>query len=94
MPYELMHWPESGLLGSTKPVDQLVTNIGKPGNGLKGIPDAFFEVCLCTVCVIRALLCNDVCPFGQTSIPKTLIHQVKQCWTVILLSIQESSQNL
>ncbi len=28
MPHELMHWHESGLLGRTKPANQLVTNVG------------------------------------------------------------------
>ncbi len=40
-PHELMHWHESRLLCGTKPVDQLVANIGEPGNSLKVIPDAF-----------------------------------------------------
>jgi hypothetical protein len=39
--HELMHWYEGGLLGGTKPADQLVANIGEPGNCLKVIPDAF-----------------------------------------------------
>ena len=33
-PHELVHWHESGLLGSTKPADQLVAYIGEPGDGL------------------------------------------------------------
>ncbi len=77
MLHELMHWHESGILGSTKPADQLVANIGEPSNGIKVIPDAFVEVSLCTVCIVGALLCNDVCSFGQTYILKTLTHQVK-----------------
>jgi hypothetical protein len=93
-PLELVHWHESGLLGGTKPADQLVANIREPCNGLKVIPDAFVEVCLCTVCIVGALLCDDVCPLGKTYILKTLTHQLKQCWTIILLSIGESSQNL
>jgi hypothetical protein len=91
-PHELMHRHESRLLGSTKPADQLVANIGEPGNGLKVIPDAFVKVCLCTVCVVGALLCNDTCSFGQTYVLKTLTHQVKQCWAIVLLSIRELSQ--
>ncbi len=31
-PHKLMHWHESGLLGSTKPADQLVTNVREPGS--------------------------------------------------------------
>ncbi len=87
MPHELVHQHEGGLHGSTKPADQLIANIAEPGDGLKAIPDAFLEICLCTVCVIGALLCNDICPFCQTYILKTLTHQVKQCWTIVLLSI-------
>jgi hypothetical protein len=73
-----MHWHESGLLGSMKPADQLVANIGGPGNSLKVIPDTFVKVCLCSICVVKALLCDDVGPFGQAYILKTLTHQVKQ----------------
>jgi hypothetical protein len=94
MPHELVHWHEGGLLGSTKTGDQLVAHIEEPSDCLKVIPDAFVEVCLCTVCISGALLGNDVCPFSQTYILKTLTHQVKLCCTIILLSIQKSSQNL
>ncbi len=75
-PHELMHWHEGGLLGSTKPADQLVTNIGEPGNYLKVIPYAFIKVHLCMVCVSGASLGNDICQFGQTYVLKTLTHQV------------------
>jgi hypothetical protein len=94
MPHELVHWHESGLLGGTKPVNQLVTNPREPGNGLKVIPDAFIEVCLHMICIVGASLCYDVCLFDLTNVLKTPTHQVKQFWTIILLSIQESSQNL
>jgi hypothetical protein len=63
-PHELVHWHESGLLGGMKPADQLVANIGEPGNGLKVIPDLFIKVCLCLVCVIGASLCDDISPFS------------------------------
>jgi hypothetical protein len=49
MPHELVHWHESGLLGRTKPVNQLVTYIWKTGDSLEVIPDAFIEVCLHTL---------------------------------------------
>jgi hypothetical protein len=94
MPHELMHWHEGGLLGRSKPENQLVPNIGEPGNCLKVIPDAFVKVHLHMVCIGGALLGNDVCLFSQTYILKTLTHQVKQCWTIALLSIQKPSQNL
>jgi hypothetical protein len=79
-PHELVHWHESELFGGMKPADQLVADIGEPGNSLnKVIPDAFVEVCICTVCVGGTLLSNDICPFSQTYVLKTLTHQVKQC---------------
>ena len=67
----------SGLLGSTKPADQLVANIGEPGDGLKVFPNAFAKVCLHMACIGGTSLCNDICPFIQTYVLKTLIHQVK-----------------
>jgi hypothetical protein len=54
-----MHWHEGGFLGSTKPADQLVANIGEPRDCLRVIPDAFIKVRLCTVCVGGALLGNN-----------------------------------
>jgi hypothetical protein len=48
-PHELMHWHERGLLGRTKPANQLVANVGEPNDGLKVVPDAFVEVCLSTL---------------------------------------------
>jgi hypothetical protein len=94
MLHELVHWHESGLLGSTKPADQMVANIGEPGDCLKVIPDAFVEVCLHTVCISGALLGIDVDLFGWAYVLKTLNHQVKQHWTIVLLSIQKLNQNL
>jgi hypothetical protein len=88
-PHELVHWHESKLLCSTKPADQLVANIGEPGNCPKVIPDAFVEVHLHTACISEASLGDEIGPFSQTYILKTLTHQVKQhCWTIILLSIR------
>ncbi len=86
MPHELVHRHESRLLGNTKPADQLVADIREPGYGLKVAPNAFFKVRICTICV-GALLHNDAGPFGQAYILKTLNHQVKQQWTIVLLSI-------
>ncbi len=67
MPHELMYWHEDGLLGSTKPVDQLVADIWELGDCLKVIFDVFVEVWLRMVCISGALLGDDICPFGQTS---------------------------
>ncbi len=94
MPHELVHLHEGGLLGSAKPANQLVANIGEPGNSLKVIPNAFVKICLCMVYIGGALLRDDVCPFSQSYVLKTLTHQIKQCWTIVLLSIREASQNL
>ncbi len=47
--HELVHWHESGLLGSTKPVDQLVPYFGEPGNNLEVVPDTLVKVCLHTI---------------------------------------------
>jgi hypothetical protein len=74
MPHELVHRHEIGLLGRTKPADQLVTDIGEPGNSLKVVPDTFVEVCFCTICIVWALPCNDASPFGQAYVLKTLTY--------------------
>jgi hypothetical protein len=65
IPHELMHWHEGRLLGRTKPEDQLVPNVGEPGDGLKVIPDTLVEVCLCTICIVWTSLCDDAGPLGQ-----------------------------
>ncbi len=72
--HELMDWHESGLLGRMKPENQLVTNVGEPGNGLKVVPNTFVEFFLCTICIFWTLLCNDAGPFGQAYVLKTLTH--------------------
>jgi hypothetical protein len=74
MMHKLVHWHESRLLGHTKPANQLVANVGEPGDGLKVVPDTFVEVCLCTICIFWALLCDDAGPFEQAYILKTLTH--------------------
>jgi hypothetical protein len=38
LPHELVHWHESGLLGRTKPADQLVADIGETGNFCQSSP--------------------------------------------------------
>jgi hypothetical protein len=88
MPSELVYWHECGLLGCTKPANQLVANVGKPGNGLKVVPDALVEVCLCTICIVWASLCDDAGPLGQAYILKALTQEVKQQWTIVFLRIQ------
>jgi hypothetical protein len=75
-PHEIMHWHEGRLLGSAKPANQLVSNIGEPGDCLKVVTDAIIEVCLCMVCIGGALLGNKACPYGKTYVLKTLTHQV------------------
>jgi hypothetical protein len=76
--HELVHQHESGLLGPTKPANQLVPYIGEPVNGLKVIYDAFVKVCFCMICIVWTLLHDDTGPFGQAYIMKALTHQVKQ----------------
>jgi hypothetical protein len=84
-----MHWHESGLLGHTKPANQLlVANVGEPGDGLKVVPDALVEVCLCTICIARASFCDDAGPLCQAYILKALTQEAKQQWTIVLLQIR------
>ena len=72
--HKLVHWHESGLFGRMKPADELVTNIGEPGNGLEVVPDTFVKVCLYTICIVWASLCYDAGPFGQAYGLKTPTH--------------------
>jgi hypothetical protein len=78
MPHELMHWHECRLLGRAKPANQLVTNVGEPGDSLKVVSDTFVKVCLCTICIFWELLCDEAGPFSQAYILKALTHQTKQ----------------
>jgi hypothetical protein len=87
-PHELVHWHENGLLCRTKPANQLVANIGEPGNSLKVVPDALIEVCLRTICIIRASFCDNTSPLCQAYILKALTQEAKQQWTIVLLQIQ------
>jgi hypothetical protein len=93
-PHELMHWHESELLGHTKPANQLVADVGEPGNGLEVVPDALVEGCLCPICIVRASFCDNAGPLCQAYILKALTQEAKQQWTIVLLHIQELSQNL
>jgi hypothetical protein len=85
---ELVHWHESGLLGRTKPANQLVAYVWEPGNSLKVILDTLVKVFLRTICIIWALLCNDAGPLGQAYALKALTHETKQQWTIVLLHIR------
>ncbi len=87
-PHELVHWHESRLLGRTKPANQLVANVGEPSDCLKVVPDALAKVCLCTICIIWALFCDDAGPLGQAYILKALTQEAKQQWTIVLLCIR------
>jgi hypothetical protein len=88
MPHELVHPHESGLLGRTKPANQLVANVGEPDNGLKVVPDALIEVCLHTICIIQASSCDNAGPLCQAYILKALTQEAKQQWTIVFLQIQ------
>jgi hypothetical protein len=76
-PRELVHWHESGLLRIMEPASQLVAYIRESGNGLKVISDALIEICLCMICIVWALLCDDAGPFGQAYTLKALTHEVE-----------------
>jgi hypothetical protein len=93
-PHELVHWHERGLLGCTKPANQLVANVGKPGDSLKVVPDALVEVVLCPICIVRALFRDNAGPFSQAYVLKALTQEVKQQLAIVLLRIRELSQNL
>jgi hypothetical protein len=72
--HELVHWHESRLLGHTKPVNQLVANVGEPGNGIKVVPNTFVEFFQRTICIFWTSLCDDAGPFDQCCILNTLTH--------------------
>ncbi len=76
-PRELMHRHESGLLRSTEPANQLVAYVQESSNGLKIVHDILVEVCLRTISIVWALLCNDAGSFSQAYTLKALIHEVK-----------------
>ncbi len=87
-PHELVHWHESRLLCRTKPANQLVANVGEPGNSLKVVPDALVKVCLRTICIVRASFCNNTGPLCQAYVLKALTQEAKQQWTIVLLPIR------
>ncbi len=77
MLHELVHQHESRFLGSTKPANQLVAYIWKSSNGLKVILDTPIEICLCMICIVWALLCNDADPLGQAYTLKALTNETE-----------------
>jgi hypothetical protein len=93
-PHELVHWHESRLLGRTKPANQLVADVGEPGNNLEVVPDALVKVCLCPICIVWASFHDNAGPLCQAYVLKALTQEAKQQWTIVLLRIRESSQNL
>jgi hypothetical protein len=88
MLHKLVHWHQSGLLCRTKPANQLVANVRKPGNGLKVVPDALVKICLYTICIVRALILDNAGPFCQVYILKALTQEAEQQWTIVTLQIQ------
>jgi hypothetical protein len=84
-PHELVHWHQGGLLGHIKPANQLVANVGEPGNGLKVVPDALVKVCLCLICIVWALFRDNAGPLCQAYLLKALTQEAKQQWTIVLL---------
>jgi hypothetical protein len=87
-PHELVHRHESGLLCHTKPANQLVANVGEPGDGLKVVPDALVKVCLRKICIVRASFCDNAGPLCQAYVLKALTQEAKQQWTIVLLQIR------
>ncbi len=87
-PHELVHWHESGLLCCMKPANQLVANVGEPGNGLEVVPDALVEVFLCTICIVRALFRNDAGPLCQAYVLKALTKRLNSNRPFVLLQIR------
>ncbi len=85
MLHELMHRHESRLLWRTKPANQLVANVRKPGDSLKVVPDAIVEVCLHTICIVRTSFLNEAGPLCQAYVWKALTQETKQQWTIVLL---------
>ncbi len=85
-PGNLVYWHKCGLLGCTKPANQLVADIGKLGNDIKVVPDALVKVCLCTICIVWASLCSDAGPLGWAYILKALVQETKQQWTIVLFA--------
>jgi hypothetical protein len=77
MLHELVHWHESGLLRSMEPEHQLVAYVWVSGDGLKIIPDTLAKVCLRTICIVWASLCNDAGPLSQAYALKALTHEVE-----------------
>jgi hypothetical protein len=94
MPRKPVHWHECRFLGCTEPANQLVAYIQETGDSLKVIPYALIKVGLCMICIVWALLHDDASPLSQAYILKALTHEAKQQWTIVLLRIQKSSQNL
>ncbi len=76
-PRELMHRHDSKYLGSAKPANQLVAYIWESGNGLKVILDTLVKICLCTICIVWTLLCDDAGPLGQAYALKALTHETE-----------------
>jgi hypothetical protein len=87
-PGELVYWHECRFLVRTKQANQLVPNVGKPGNSLKVVPDALIQVCLRTICIIWASLWDNAGPLGQAYVLKALTQEAKQQWTIVLLRIR------
>jgi hypothetical protein len=73
MLHELVNWHESGLLGHTKPANQLVAYVWESSNSLEVILDALIKVRLCTICIVWALLYNDAGLLGLAYVMKPQI---------------------
>ncbi len=92
--HKLMNWHECGLLGNTKPADQLVANVWKPGNCLKVVRNALVIVLLHEARIIGALFTHNVGPLRETNVLEILAHQAEHSWTVFLLGFRKSTKDL
>ena len=70
----LMNWHQSGLLGGTKPMNQLVTNVLEPCNGLKAIPLALNKVIFCSIVCLLAAICYNDGSLHETYALEALFH--------------------
>jgi hypothetical protein len=93
-PHELVHWHEGGLLGCTKPVDQLVANVGEPHECLEIISLAFDEVFERLALIIQATCRDDVQPFDQADLLEALLQEQEQRRPVSLLICRQVQNNL
>ena len=90
----VMHRHERGLSSRTKPADQLVADVRKPGECFEIVSLALDEVFVRFARVVRASRGNDVQPFGQTDLLEALLQEREQRRPVALLVRRQSRNDL